>query len=93
MEKKTLYQLNTHKRGREWPNQQKSLVGKLEQKHFNEYNNGSGCGSVGRAVTSNTRDPRFESSQWQNFITDTSTVENTEEKTKINKKGPGIAHS
>ena len=29
---------------------------------------GSGCGSVGRAVASDTRDPRFESSQRQKFI-------------------------
>ena len=29
---------------------------------------GSGCGSVGRAVTSNTRGPRFESSLRQKFI-------------------------
>ena len=29
---------------------------------------GSGCGSVGRAVASNTRGPRFESSHWQKFI-------------------------
>ena len=29
---------------------------------------GSGCGSVGRAVASNTRGPLFESSHWQNFI-------------------------
>ena len=29
---------------------------------------GSGCGSVGRAVASDTRDPRFESSHWQKFI-------------------------
>ena len=28
---------------------------------------GSGCGSFGRAVASNTRDSRFESSHWQNF--------------------------
>ena len=28
---------------------------------------GSGCGSVGRAVTSNTRSPQFESSQRQTF--------------------------
>ena len=26
------------------------------------------CGSVGRAVASNTRDPRFESSHWQKII-------------------------
>ena len=29
---------------------------------------GSGCGSVGRAVTSDTRDLRFEYSFGQNFI-------------------------
>ena len=28
----------------------------------------SGCGSVGEAVSSNTRCPQFESSHWQNFI-------------------------
>ena len=29
---------------------------------------GSGCGSVGRAVASDTRDPRFKSSHRQTFI-------------------------
>ena len=29
---------------------------------------GRGCGSVGRAVTSKTRHPQFESRHWQNFI-------------------------
>ena len=29
---------------------------------------GSGCGSVGREVTSDTRDWRFKSRHWQNFI-------------------------
>ena len=29
---------------------------------------GSGCGSVGRAVASHTRDLQFESSHWQKFI-------------------------
>jgi len=51
---------------------------------------GSGCGSVGRAVASNTRGPRFVSSHWKtlyhlytvNFI----------EKTKITKKMAGMAH-
>ena len=28
---------------------------------------GSGCGAVGRAVASDTRGPRFESSLWQNL--------------------------
>ena len=30
---------------------------------------GSGCGTVGRAVASDTRDPRFESSHWQILFT------------------------
>ena len=29
---------------------------------------GSGCGSVGTAVASDTRDPQFESRHWQSFI-------------------------
>ena len=32
---------------------------------------GSGCGSVGRAVASNSRDPQFESSHCQKFILNT----------------------
>ena len=44
---------------------------------------GSGCGSVGRAVDFDTRGPRFDSSHRQN---------NCIEKTKINKKRPGMAH-
>ena len=31
-------------------------------------NPGSGCGSVGRAVASNTRGPRLKYSHWQKFI-------------------------
>ena len=31
-------------------------------------NLGSGCGSVGRAVTSDTRDPRFEPCHRRNFV-------------------------
>ena len=30
---------------------------------------GSSCASVGRAVASKTRDPWFDSSHWQSFIT------------------------
>ena len=48
---------------------------------------GSGCRSFGRAVVSNTRNPRFESSHWQNFIMNIFTV--IVEKTKITKKRPG----
>ena len=34
----------------------------------NEYYRSSGCGTFGRAVASNARDPRFESQHGQNFI-------------------------
>ena len=46
---------------------------------------GSGCGSVGRVVASNTRGPRIEYSHRQNFIMNMFTVE----KTKIKKKEAG----
>ena len=48
---------------------------------------GSGCGSVGRVVALNTRDPQFESSHRHNFFTIKS-IENFVEKTKIKKKRP-----
>ena len=39
------------------------------QKKFRKHQTlGSGCGSVGRAVASDTRGPRFKSSHWQKFI-------------------------
>ena len=50
-----------------------------------------GDGSVGRAVASDTRDPRFESSHRQTFIEHLFTV-NCVEKTKMKKKRPGMAH-
>ena len=43
-------------------------------------------GSVGRAVASDSRGPRFESCHRQNFTV------NSIEKTKIKKKRPGMAH-
>ena len=47
----------------------------------------SGCGgSVGRAIASHTRDPRFESSHRQDFIMNIFV-----EKTKIKKKRSGMA--
>ena len=52
---------------------------------------GSGCGSVGRAVTYDTRGPRFESSHWQKlhiFVYCQLCIE----RTKIKKKRPGMAH-
>ena len=52
---------------------------------------GSGCGSVGRAVAFDTRGPRFDSSQRQNFIEHLFII-NCIEKMKINKKRPGMAH-
>ena len=41
-----------------------------EDKVFNSLTNlkrGSDCGSVGRAVASNSRGPQFKSSHWQHF--------------------------
>ena len=50
----------------------------------------NGYGSVGRAVASNTRDPRFESRYRQNFIYQ---LHNQfTEKTKLKKKRSGMAH-
>ena len=52
---------------------------------------GSGCGSVGRAVASDTRDPSFESSHSETFIEQLFAV-NCVEKTKIKKKRPEMVH-
>ena len=52
------------------------------------HNEGSGCGSVGRAVAFDTRGPRFDSSHQQNFIEHLFII-NCIEKTKINKKEAG----
>ena len=49
---------------------------------------GSGCGSVGRAVAFDIRDPRFGSSHQQTFIKHLFNV-NCVEKTKIKKKEAG----
>ena len=51
---------------------------------------GSGCGSVGRVVASNTRGPRFESSNRQDFIMNIFTV-NCWKVEKKRKKRPGMA--
>ena len=48
---------------------------------------GRGCGAVGRAVASDTRDPQIEPRHWQNFIC-LSIVINFE-KTKINGEEAG----
>ena len=50
---------------------------------------GSGGGSVGRVVASNTRGRLFESQHWQNFIYQ---LYISKEKTKIKKKRWGMAH-
>ena len=52
---------------------------------------GSGCGSVGRAVASDSKGPRSESHHRQNIYIEHFTV-NCIEKTKIKKKRPGRAH-
>ena len=56
---------------------------------------GSGCGSVGRAVASDTRCPQFESSHQQKFINIEQllyTVNCVLKRRKIKKKRPGMAH-
>ena len=56
---------------------------------------GSGCGSVGRAVASDTKGPRFESSHRQKFLYFYSTFDYYQlciGKTKIKKNRPGMAH-
>ena len=52
---------------------------------------GSGCGSVGKTVASDTRGLRFESSHRQNLYW-TLFTDNCIEKTKIKKKRPWMAH-
>ena len=55
-------------------------------------NTGSGCGSLGRAVTFDTIGPWFDSSHWQNFIEHLFVnlfIINCIEKTKINEKEAG----
>ena len=55
----------------------------------------SGCGSVGRAVASDTRGPRFESNHRQKFINIEQllyTVNCVLKRRKIKKKRPGMAH-
>ena len=49
---------------------------------------GSDCGSVGRAVGYDTRDPRFKSSHWQTFI---EYFVYCIEMTEIKEKRPGMA--
>ena len=46
---------------------------------------GSGCGAVGRAVASDARDPRLESSLWQFCLLNFNWIINWIEKTKIKK--------
>ena len=64
--------------------------------YFHPFNNrqtqGSGCGSVGRAVASNTRGPRFKSSHRQKFINIEQllyTINCVLKRRKIKKKRPG----
>ena len=52
---------------------------------------GSGCASLGRAVASNTRGPRLESSHQQNLNICLCTI-NCFEKMKTNEKRPGMVH-
>ena len=43
---------------------------------------GSGCGTVGYAVASATRDPRFASQYWQKFICQLNNIKKTKNKEK-----------
>ena len=52
---------------------------------------GSGCDSVGRAVASDTRGPRIESSHWQNIL-NMDLLSTVLKKRKQRKKRPGLAH-
>ena len=52
---------------------------------------GSGCGSVGRAVASDTRGPRFKSSHWH-ILYGTFVYCQPYWKDEIKKKWPGMAH-
>ena len=53
---------------------------------------GSGCGSVGIAVASNTRGPRFESSHRQTFIFNICLLWTVLKSRKLRKNRPGMAH-
>ena len=46
----------------------------LEKTEINKKRLGSGCGSVGRAVASDTRGPWFESGHRQDFVMNLFTV-------------------
>ena len=50
------------------------------------FNRGSGCGSVGRAVASDIRDPRFGLCHWLNFIYQ---LYNTKDKNEEKESGNG----
>ena len=53
---------------------------------------GSGCGSVGRPVASNTRGPQFESRNWQTFVWNICFLSTVLKRRKIKKNRPGMAH-
>ena len=68
---------------------------RAENFHYKSFlSSRSCCGSVGRAVASDTRGPWFESSHRQKFINTEYlyTVNCVLKRRKINKKRPGIAH-
>ena len=61
-------------------------------KYYLKIKTGSGCGSVGRAVASNTRGPRFESSHRQKIYLYSEHLFTVNCVLKIKKKRPGMAH-
>ena len=62
--------------------------------HFFKKNNslGSGCGSVGRVVASNTRDPQFESSSHRQILFTINCIKDVLKIRKKKEKEAGTAH-
>ena len=53
---------------------------------------GSGCGTVGRAVASDSRDPRFESTHLQFLLLSNVGIKTILQLRKQRKKRPGMTH-
>ena len=59
-------------------------------KIYFKINKAYSCVTVSRVVISDTTGVQFKSTRWKNFITNIFLL--AVEKTKIKKKGPGVAH-
>ena len=76
------------------PLSSKSRWRKLKVINWNELKDlGSGCGSVGRVVNSDSKGLQFKSSQWQKFIyMEHLFIVNCVLKRRKKEKNPGMAH-